>query len=666
MTTIELARKLAELNQKEEAQKAYTLYLNQDSDSKLPEEEMEAASYILYSEGDYRISFTTFVRLYNNGYFNNEIMNIMLQAFYIPNIESQKKQYEKNCKELLKYKYFFRESFPEFDELTVLFFPFDDNGFVPFYIDEKRFGDYINFNYEVIDRYFFKDLEKPILADDVYSQYQIEYLNDNVRKSEWVAKENHIYLHYTNWLKFCSYLSCLNFYYILKSQKLIFLIEDEVKQYPIDFKERFGIDYSKNKPKPIGVREINKMIWHTQLATHNGGDFFNEIIHGHPNVLTLDSVMMDKVIESINDLKDCINKKNNMLIPKLKNVLRNIKNPTDKDCMVAVFITSKLASSAINPTNRIVPALMFQPHFGNIIYKMSILDTDRNRTVLESSQYNQIKNSPIFKEFKYIKTFTPIRRITTSFAASVRFSNNMPDELKKEDEDKRVALDYVAVRVTNRSFMADPYDRLYRDSRMVRFEDGKLNPKATFTALAEFLDIPYTESMTYCSNANGINPQSFSTNVRGFDLATVYRTYDEYANDDERAYVEYCFRDVYKEFGYDFHYYNGESVDMDWMKERIEGFTCTNGYIAKTWKEFYKSKLDEKYEQGKEQEFIDAIGEDLDAAAQRVIDEMNETRIKLSEFFVKGLYFVNKEGQPLRMIPLIKLDPELLEQPLYH
>ena len=28
---------------------------------------------------------------------------------------------------------------------------------------------------------------------------------------------------------------------------------------------------------------------------------------------------------------------------------------------------------------------------------------------------------------------------------------------------------------------------------MVRFEDGKLNPKATFTALAAFLDIPYTE-----------------------------------------------------------------------------------------------------------------------------------------------------------------------------
>lgn len=44
---------------------------------------------------------------------------------------------------------------------------------------------------------------------DVYSQYHLEYLNDNVRKSEWVGRENHIYLHYTDWMTFCAYLQCL-------------------------------------------------------------------------------------------------------------------------------------------------------------------------------------------------------------------------------------------------------------------------------------------------------------------------------------------------------------------------------------------------------------------------------------------------------------------------
>ena len=60
-------------------------------------------------------------------------------------------------------------------------------------------------------------------------------------------------------------------------------------------------------------------------------------------------------------------------------------------------------------------------------------------------------------------------------------------------------VDLATDRALNRSFMIDPEDRLYKDSVLVRFEDGKTNPEATFRALAAFLDIPYTESMTYCS-----------------------------------------------------------------------------------------------------------------------------------------------------------------------
>ena len=109
----------------------------------------------------------------------------MLQAFYLPNVEKIKKQYGENCQALEQYPYFFREGFPDFDDLPVLFFPFNEKGYLPFYRNENRFGEYVDFNRPVIDRYFFRDLENPILAADVYSQYQLEYLNDNVRKSEW-------------------------------------------------------------------------------------------------------------------------------------------------------------------------------------------------------------------------------------------------------------------------------------------------------------------------------------------------------------------------------------------------------------------------------------------------------------------------------------------------
>ena len=56
--------------------------------------------------------------------------------------------------------------------------------------------------------------------------------------------------------------------------------------------------------------------------------------------------------------------------------------------------------------------------------------------------------------------------------------------------------------------------------------------------------------MTYCSLAGRRNPESLKGNDRGFDTAAVYRSYDEYANDAERYFIEYFMRDVYEHYGY--------------------------------------------------------------------------------------------------------------------
>lgn len=65
-------------------------------------------------------------------------------------------------------------------------------------------------------------MENPVLAKDVYSQYELEYLYDNVRPSEWVGRENHIYLHYADWGTFCASLQCLNVRRLLEDKKLVF------------------------------------------------------------------------------------------------------------------------------------------------------------------------------------------------------------------------------------------------------------------------------------------------------------------------------------------------------------------------------------------------------------------------------------------------------------
>lgn len=649
MDTIEIARRLAELGQTEEAQAAYSLVL-QEAAERNPELELEAASYLFFSQGNYQVAYTAFVSLYNRGFYQTELMDLMTQAFYLPNAEDQKKRYARNCAALAKYPYLFREDFPDFEALPVQFFPFNDEGYIPFFKAEHRFGAYVNFNDPVIDRYFFRDLDKPVLARDVFSQYQLEYLNDNVRKSEWVGRENHIYLHYTDWTTFCAYLQCLELRPLLSEKKLVFLMEGEIEQYPIDFHARFGIDYAQYPVRPIGIGEVTRMICHTQLAAHNGGDFFNEIFYGHPNLLSYESIMFDNIQKAVAEVKTNW-RRVDWLTPRLRRQLSRMKRPTDKDFLVALFLDRQDISGSLDHGSRIAPALFFQPHFSNMIYDIRESEL-KGAPMLYSEQYEAIRTSPLFHGFRYIKTFTPMRRITTSYAASVRF---MLDQ-EVQGEEVKVVPDVLAQRLVNRSFMVDQWDRLYRDSVLVRFEDGKLNPRATFTALAEFLDLPYTESMTYCSSRKGIDPESLKGNARGFDPATVYRTYDEFANDEERAFLEYFLRDAYEYYGYDFHYYQGEPVDEAWIEQKIRGFTCLDGYIEKSYQDVVQSK-----------EISFKNGETpIDVTAVAPIPGYQSNRRRIADFLLRGLRFVNKQGQPLKMMKPLKLDPALLEQPLYH
>lgn len=670
MEAIDIARRMAELNQTEEACRAYTLALH--SGPLTPEEEMEGAIYILQSGGDYKVAYTCFLSLYNRGLFQEDCLAVMTEAFYNPNADLLKANYERACEALKKYPYLFRKDFPAFEDLPVLFYPFDDDSYLPFDPKAGRFGDYWKPGYQVISRNFFKDLENPILAKDVYSQYELEYLYDNVRPSEWVGRDNHVYLHYADWETFCARLQCLDIHKLLEDKKFVFLLGDEIAQYPIDFKARFSVDYAKFPVKPVKVREVHKLIWHTQLASHNGGDFFNEIFDGHPNLICNPSAMLERINEKVDELRAQLTvaqpgmEIDTSRLPdyaaRVIRELLSLTDRTDKDLVVAACMLNDECMAAVDPAARIVPAIFLQPHFGSLKYWM--YRDKAGRTVMRSDQYEQIQTSPIFQNFKYIKTFTPMRRITTSYGASIKFMQNRVLQYQRgELDDMAVINDALTDRVLNRSYMIDPEDRLYMDSRLVRFEDGKLNPKATFTALAAFLDLPYTESMTYCSLFGERDPESLEGNDLGFSPAAIYRTYDEYANDDERAFLEYFMRDAYETYGYDFMYYDGAPVDQARVDRWIEGFTTIQRYIRTSWEQNALPQANVTLNG----EVV--TGEQAAWAKKESLDQdmkgIEENWHSVAKTLLSGLYFVNTNGQPLHMMPKLELDPALLEKPLY-
>ncbi|MDE6589033.1 MAG: hypothetical protein K2K53_01540, partial [Oscillospiraceae bacterium] len=341
--------------------------------------------------------------------------------------------------------------------------------------------------------------------------------------------------------------------------------------------------------------------------------------------------------------------------------LRSLQNPSDKDIFVAMSLTTDTAMKHIDPAARIVPTVFFQPHFPNIAYGLQV--DKKDRTVLKSDQYDKTIQSPIFRGFKYIKTFTPMRRFTNSHGATVKFMYNSAQKEPKEGEPQAVVPDAVSQRVLNRSFMIDWLDRLYTDCVLVRFEDAKLNPTATFTALCAFLDLPYTESMTYCSLNGERDPESLEGNDIGFSTAALYRTYDDYVNDAERTYIEYFLRDAYEAYGYDFQYYDGQPMTAEQVNELLEGFTTIDHYIRDTWKKLYKSVEVTVNDQQAEEAIV------LDIQSQMLENQVkafHENRKRNTEILMRGLRFVNRHGQPLHMMPKLELDPALLEQPLYH
>ena len=665
MQPIEIARRLAQLGETENACNAYALAIR-DSDESDPTQEMEAALYILHQGGDYKVAYVCLMSLYGRGCFQEDCLTIMTEAFYNPNVRELKTRYERNCKLLSKYPYLFRKDFPAFEELPIRFYPFDNKVYFPFDPAEKRFGPSVNFARKIVSRNFFKDLDKPILAKEVFSQFELEYLNDNVRDSEHIGMENHIYLHYPDWATFCAYLQCLNMRPLLGDKKFVFLIGDELEQYPIDFQARFGIDYSRYSVKPLRIRDVSRLIWHTQLSAHNGGDFFNEIFDWHPNLLAVTSVMFDKTEETVAEVRSMLGKCRSVRdavqgLPewssRIVEELYLLRDRTDKDILVALFINENRDSASLNTASRIAPALFFQPHFGKIIYSMHKDANDR--VTLYSEQYESIRSSPLFRHFKYIKTFTPMRRPTTSYGGTMRFT--YANAIEQSTEEKRLLIsDVISQYILNRSFMIDWQDRLYLDSILVRFEDGKLNPKATFTALAAFLDLPYTESMTYCSEKGALDPHA---ETKGFDPTPVYKTYDDYANDEERYFLEYFLRDAYEFYGYGFKYYDGAPMTEEKVRELVGKFDKINYYFSDVWQrnigaDLTASKDGEAVPEEQRQGIIQSL-------VNQELQKISDTRIRNACFLMENPYYYNKWGQPLHMMPKLELDPALLEQPLY-
>lgn len=124
-------------------------------------------------------------------------------------------------------------------------------------------------------------------------------------------------------------------------------------------------------------------------------------------------------------------------------------------------------------------------------------------------------------------------------------------------------------------------------------------------------------------------------------------------------------RDAYQHYGYDFHYYKGEPVDEAWVEEKLKGMHHLDSIIEKTHFEYLMESLEKQFaviSDGKQME----CEKDCREAAQNQVKKFAENRKNVLKVLLRDLQFINSQGQPLQLMKRLQLDPELLEQPLYH
>ncbi len=692
---MEMGRVAEEGGDLPEAGRCFALALAR-SKGKDPSLELDAALRLFADGGDARAAAEELDRLKDLEGFEGELIAAPEERLLEPNLDDLKDTYRKNVGALKRYPWCFRDDFPPFEGLATLFIPLGDARFVPLDKEEGRLGDVVDLGYPEIAHHFFGDLERPICAHDVYSRYELSYLRDSVRRSEDVAYENHVYLHYTDWGEFASHLMCFSWEPLLEDEQFVFLIEDEIGDYPIDFKERFGIDYASCKRRPVAIRDIKRLIWQAQTTTHNGGDFFNEVMDGHPNVLTQPSILLERLKEEIASARSALDEAESAhdaakALPKwsapVVHELFGLEGRTDKDVLVGYYISDMIRRTPkgqrlyVDTSSRITPALYLQPHLSGVSYQL--LEDKHGHLMLFSEGVDAVARWEAIEGFDYIKAFMPLRRITSSYAASLKFACERYERYgnteggadgqgagggpQKEDkkEERTLIYDVLINYALGHGWLVDPRSRPLTDSRLVRFEDGKLSPKATFTRLAEFLDIPYTRSMGTCTLLGHPDPESYPGNARGFDASSVYRDYGEYANASECTFLEYFTRDAYERYGYDFRYWDGEPLDEGRLKKLIAGFSVIDGHMERTWMTQAASEMGIYIDgervpigAGNKKAWEDLFGEFL-----RRVDAL---RLRYAEVLeAHGLAFENAYGERMEFMRMLEPDPALLDAPLY-
>ena len=106
-------------------------------------------------------------------------------------------------------------------------------------------------------------------------------------------------------------------------------------------------------------------------------------------------------------------------------------------------------------------------------------------------------------------------------------------------------------------------------------------------------------------------------------------------------------------------------MDEARAEELVERCTTFARYMQDTGVEFIMRQIKDEETPENEAEF-NILRQYAQEHTRFRVQTAKANQLQSVKALLRGLYFINRNGQPLRMMPRLELDPALLEQPLYH
>ena len=517
-----------------------------------------------------------------------------------------KATYEKNRAKIADYVWWRHGELPDWEHLGVkaatkgnneYYFAVGENSSVPIKIERSKLN----------TKSFFRDLSKPLLLKNEFNTYNIEYVVDNVRKSEDYGGDNHVYMYYDNIYVFALLLQVEDITPYLKGNKLFFIFgEDELaRDYPYNFKEIYGIDYEAEPPKPLKIEEIQRLMlnWQVRPAS-SSNSFFEPVLYGHPNMIKISTEMC---LEQFQYIYKCFlqgrtvrqftdsffteanykpywggtwkhkfgtffQKHEQPIVnsPELQRFFSTLLNLFPQNYIPKVeewlkaFAISQAAAFEINYNARIAPSITMK------------LGLEVNWGYIVSNIY------PVLKKFKYLKAISPLRQLAMNVGSHTDHHWLQGDPLLNR------VVQFVEPESTHKAFTysgplyISPKDEMLPFRRIVRLEDFKLHPKASVAALCDWFDIPIDDSLfktivhgEEVKMINKFDPEDPVTT--GYETTAVYKKHDKHYAPFDYYRIELIMGKEYEYYGYKNKFYtdgkkytNEEVMEMFHQPWKVE------------------------------------------------------------------------------------------------